>query len=384
MKTVEFSIYAAAMLAVAGLVTVTVPAMARASAPDVRSVDVAPAASAQARAARGIPNARRRSSRRPNRLYAYAFVSSYYDDNVFDYSDADRAQFQSATVPLSRFPISNLSDVVTNVSGRLNYLWNARRRSNWRARLSYNGHFYTNNGEKTYHEFEGSLRRKKRRGLVELAVGITPDYYLRHLYWRGSLGPPPGVKYAPASMARYVVALRGRRRLSRRWAIDVRGRFARRNYAAPFDERDNSTWTIGAGPVVRVSRRVEVDGRLALGFSSAAGANSTDPAAADISNNRLTVRTGMTWRMSRRVRLEEGVGYSHQRYTTGRVTDTYHYNRKDDEYWWHNELTLPRQGKVQPKVFFNYRRSSTTTEPGVADVGQYTGSRFGAQLTMYL
>ena len=152
----------------------------------------------------------KRRSRRANRFDAYAFVSSYYDDNVFDYSDADRARFDAATTPLSRFPISDLSDVVTRVAGRGSYLWKVRRRSYWRARLSYDGRLYANNGDKTYHELGVSLRRKKRRGSFELRAGYTPEYYLRHLFWRASLAPPPGVRHADLCLrSRYAHA--GRR-----------------------------------------------------------------------------------------------------------------------------------------------------------------------------
>ena len=321
---------------------------------------------------------RRRRPRRRTRFDARVRLGGYYDSNVFDYSDADRATFEGATAPLPRFPISSLGDYVTTVAARADWTRRTARRTAWRLRLRYDGRLHVRNGERDRHGFGLELRRRGRHSETTLSTSLTPRIYLRHLYARSQAA------YAPAEFLKAKASLTVARRVARRTWWRVFTGFARRDYDAPFDERDNDTWSAGTGLERAVGRRVRLDASVAMSWSSAAGAGSPDSLATDISNRRFTVRGGLDWVLGGGLRLTESLAFSHQSYTTGRVADRFHHGRTDDELYWKNALWLPRQGRLRPRVFVDYRRAATSTGPGVPDVGQFTGLRVGAVVTVYL
>ena len=135
---------------------------------------------------------RRRRPRRRTRFDARVRLGGYYDSNVFDYSDADRATFEGATAPLPRFPISSLGDYVTTVAARADWTRRTARRTAWRLRLRYDGRLHVRNGERDRHGFGLELRRRGRHSETTLSTSLTPRIYLRHLYARSQAA------YAPA------------------------------------------------------------------------------------------------------------------------------------------------------------------------------------------
>lgn len=324
-----------------------------------------------------------RASERDRALDGYCFVSSYYDNNVFSYSDQDRDRFAAGDTTSGRYPIEDLFDYVTTLAARGDYRWNIHDQSMWRARLLYDGTFYALNTDRTSHRFGASLERQLPRANVTLSGNYTPDYYLRHLYWRPMPGRPAGVRYAAAQYDKFVVGVDGDIRLSHTVNGLMTMGFARRNYDYPFDERDNDTYSFGAGVDVAAHPRLDLSLLLSADLSNASGADSTSPVVADISNNRYGFKVTGSWRMSRWLRFVQSFDYGHQVYTSDKVADISHFDRRDDEIETTSELRVINLGGWQPQAYFQYRASTSTVPPGIAEFGQYTAFRFGLQVTYY-
>ncbi len=328
---------------------------------------------------------RRHKSRRPrHRFDGYAYLGLYYDDNVFNYSDSDRQTFEGRTQPLERFPIESLDDFVAVPAVRVDYLWKIRRHSDWRVRAMADAQIYTSNTIKNYSRFGLSLRRRVRDGSVALALRYTPSYYLRHLFWRQMPERPAGVRFAAAQFNKFSLALDSRYNFSPAWVGLFGFDFAYRNYDFPFDERDNSTYSIAAGARYRASRALRLKFLASVGWSRAKGPNQVPGALADISNNQYGFQGGFTWRISGGLRLDETLVYSHQSYTTSNPLDTAHFDRRDKDIHWSNRLYWRIDRHWQPQVFYVYRNSSTSVDsPLYFDVGQYRGNRAGVQVNYF-
>lgn len=317
-------------------------------------------------------------------LDGYVFVSGYYDDNIFNYSDADRETFKNRSGSLERFPIESLDDFVLTPAARGDYLWEVRRHSNWRIRAQIDGRLHLNNTSRNYARMGLSLRRRSRRGSVEFSLGYTPNYYLRHLYWRPMPNRPVGVRFAAARFDKYSIQLSARRDLSRKTSGLAELEFARRNYDFPFDERDNSTVSLTAGVRHETSRvlRIELEGSSA--WCAAKGPSGVPGALADVSNNQYGVRAGLRWKFSRGWRLVETLAYTHQGYTSNDPADVAHYDRKDHDVDWSNRLYWRIDRNWQAQLYYRHRSSSTSVSaPLYFDVGQYTAQRVGMQVNYF-
>jgi hypothetical protein len=327
------------------------------------------------------PNAIAQSSNR--NLDGYGFISGYYDNNVFSYSDQDRQRFEAGDSAGGKYSFESLGDYVTTLALRGDYQWNVRKHSMWRARLLYDGSYYARNTERTNHRVGMSLQRLLRHSEITLDASHTPNYYLRHLYWRPMPERPAGVRYAPAVYDRFAIGADGRTRLAR--AVDgvVAVGFTYRDYEFPFDERDNNAYSLGSGVDVAIHPRLDTSIRLVVDVTRADGADASDPAIEDISNNRYGVQLRGAWRMSRSVRFVQAFDYGHQVYTTSNVADIAHHDRRDDEFESTSELGMVALDGWQPQIFFQYRASTSTTPPGIAEFGQYTAVRYGLQITYY-
>lgn len=327
----------------------------------------------------------RQKSTLGSKFDGYVIVNAYYDDNVFDYSGTDRMLRDTAVVAPSRFAIDELGDYVTDVALRLDRVWERGRRSSWRIRLRYDADLYARNTFRNYHQFGAELRRETRRTYFEGSFRWLPKFYLRDLYWRPMPGRPLGVTYAPAGFTKYSYRLEFGRRLARHLDGRTWLTINRRDYDYPFDERDNTTFGGGIRIDRRFSRRLSANLRFELGFSDAAGADSISATVVDVSYHSRLAGGEVQIHLDRGRNLDftQSVRYEHQTYTTGRVTDTYHYGRQDDEYELESQLTWRPHPHWQPRLFYNYRKATTTTAPGASDVGAFTGNRVGLQLIHY-
>jgi len=329
-----------------------------------------------------------RRVKRPAKIDGYITLSSYYDDNVFSYSDSDRTVFSSQTKP-ERFPIDQIDDVVTSVSARGDIVWSRKRRSNWRMRVRYDASVYQNNTFRNNNQFGVELRRKKRHSYTELSILWTPNYYLRHLFWsptKGSvLRTATDPTYVAANLSKVGFYLEREQRLARRLYGRITLGYVIKNYGAPFDERDNNSFSVAARLRKVFSRRFEgyVGGFVGSVNSSASDYNVAG--IADVGNTETGFRGGFELKLDKRGRLRwnESFTYAHQSYNTSDIGDVFHYNRSDNEVRWGNRLTWRVHPHWQPRVFYTLRNSSSNVQPGVSDVGAFSSNRFGVQILHY-
>jgi len=325
----------------------------------------------------------RRSARKS--FQSYFTVSEYYDNNIFDYSDAARSEFDSLTSRSSKYPIKNLADYVTSVGLRVDYCLDPDAKWQWHIRGRYDANLYARNHYRDYNQWGLELRSGTRSGYATFAFRWLPKYNLRTLYWRKMPQRPTGVRYAAADFSRLSYSLE----LAARFSTALDGRLAletrRNNYVFPFDERDNTTRTAEAQLTLQLSRRWETYLQVNLGQTAAAGKDSVSGKVEDVSNNESSVEAGIQWKVDHRGRVvaSTSAAYDHQRYTTGKLADTHHYRRIDNEFNWDIDLSWRLHRLWQPEIFYKHRRSTSSTPSSAIDVGSFSGYRLGLQLVHY-
>jgi len=331
---------------------------------------------------------RRKRVKRPTKLDGYVKISSYYDDNVFSYSDSDRTLFTNRVKP-ERFPIDQLDDIVTAVAARGDVVWNRKRRSYWRMSVRYSASLYQNNTFRNNNQFGVELRRKKRHSYTALSAVWTPNYYLRHLFWssrKASILRQPGdPTYVAANLSKVGFFIEREQRLARRFYGRLKVGYVRKNYGAPFDERDNTTFSVAGRLRKILSRRVEVYASGAIASISSSASDYNVAGISDISNTETKFRGGFEVKLDKRGKLvwNESFSYTHQSYTTSDTADVFHYNRADNEVRVGSRLTWSVHPRWRPRIFYTLRNSTSNVPVGVSDVGAYSSNRFGLQIVHY-
>ncbi len=148
------------------------------------------------------------------RLDANLSFSEFYDNNIFDYSDAAKFMYDTANGSSPRFPIRSLSDRVSDIGTRVDLQVGTRRSLVCRVRLRYDARVYDRNRYRSYNQFGLELRLSKRHSYLELSSRYLPKYNLRSLYWRRMAQRPSGVRYAAADYSRQTFGIEVGARIS--------------------------------------------------------------------------------------------------------------------------------------------------------------------------
>lgn len=324
------------------------------------------------------------SRRSRSRLHLYGYMTEGFDNNILNYSDNDRALFDS--VPSNqRFGISSLNDRATTIAARLTYEYGRRKRGMWRLRLKGDATFFALNSFRRYTQWGAEVRRIIGHSYAELSFGWLPKFNLRNLYWRPMVGRPIGVRYAAADFGRLTYGLEFGTALTPRLDGRVNLDLGFSNYKFPFDERDNSTVTESARLTYEVSRRANIYGGFGLAQSRAAGRDSANALVKDISYNARLAEFGLRFKCDSRGRIiaSGSIDYQHQNFRSAKPLDVSHYRRIDDDYEFNSSLSWRLSDYFQPEFSYSYRLTRSNVVSSSADFGSYSAHRIGLQVTAY-
>ena len=319
-----------------------------------------------------------------SRLHWFGFQTESFDNNMLNYSDEDRALFDS--LPSSqRFAISSLDDRATSIGARLTFDYGRRKTGLWRLRLKGDATFFALNSYRRYTQWGVELRRVVGRSYGELSFGWLPKFNLRNLYWRPMPGRPIGVRYAAADFSRVTFGLELGTALTSRLDGRINLQLGASNYKYPFDERDNSTVTESARLTYDLSKRATVYGGFGFAQSRAAGRDSVNALVKDVSYNARLAEVGVRFKCDRRGRViaSSSLDYQHQDFQSAKPLDLSHYQRVDDDYEFSTSLSWHASENFQPELNYSYRTSKSNVTSSAADFGSYSAHRFGLQMTAY-
>jgi hypothetical protein len=318
------------------------------------------------------------------RFHFSGFLSESYDNNILNYSDHDRALFDSTVVPAGRFGINHLDDYVTEIGGRLT-AESGKRHNALRLRLKFDGTLFSNNSFRHYAQWGLEVRKNIKRSYLELSFSWLPKFNLRNLYWRPMASRPFGVRYAPADFGRLSYELEFGTAVTSRLDLRLVGGLGLSNYNYPFDERDNSTVTEQVKGSYDLSRRATLSASLGLAQSRAAGRDSTNAIVKDVSYNAWLAGLSARFKCDRKGKTiaSTSFNYQHQSYLSNKALDVSHFERIDHDYEFTLSLSSRLTSYFQPELSYGYRSTSSNVVTSAADFGSYTAYRFGLQVTAY-
>lgn len=323
-----------------------------------------------------------------------AGLTTLYDDNILQYSDAQLQAFDPTLNP-ARFAIETPGDAVFHPSLALG--WEIDRGHGRRHALGLRteGDYHGRDGTADFHSIGADWRESfQHERRLSLGYYFLPNYYLRQLYDEDWTAVPAAVRYHPAQFDLHIASAGWSERAGRDRRLDLAYQFERRSYDADFRERDSDTHqgTVRFG-WRRLPRGSQIDLWSGLRMSHAAGNDGDDtlgvvPDDADISYHGVLGGAGGRMDLAKAGAWSFLGDLSYQietrSFVSDRTADRYHFGRHDLL----NAVEVGVRGvhasRWSLRAFYRFENNAATlgsSAPPSSDVGSYRENQVGLAIT---
>jgi len=314
-------------------------------------------------------------------------VSSLYDDNILQYSDAQLLVFDSGLKP-AQFSINSSDDLLLKPSASLTWENAMGRRRSRSVRLRFGGEFHKENATADFRSYSAQWREsfsKDRR--LSLSGFWLPGFYLRQLYDEDFVPALPGFsKYRRTEFDLGIGSISWRQRIAGKTRAEIGYQYEHRAYNQDFLERTSSTHQGEFGVEwYRLPSRgsLNVHGGYRASNAKAVDADgiADDP---DVSYHgpiaglgwRMELARGNAWRLGADLGYELGK----RSYTSSLASDKYHQNRDDTSSTVDFGLrySLPPHWALRGLYRFDHNSAKLgSLAPPTSDTGSYTENQVG-------
>ncbi len=289
-------------------------------------------------------------------------LTSYYTDNLLEYSDEQIRQFDAGTAP-THYAIRSIGDDVWRPS--LSFTWKTDRpRGRGREiRLRGSGEFH--GSDKTADFRSASLAWRESFGAgrqLSLSGSYIPAYYLRQLLDEDV--PSGGVtRYRRAEFSLFVGSVGWRQRLARRMRGELGYQFEHRGYNDAFPERTSNTHQGEAGVewTRRGGSRLEVHGGYRKSVAKADDSDAIPNDDADVGYHGLLAGIGGRVTILDQPRFRAGLygafEIATRTYDSDLPGDVSHYGRDDTRQSYEVGLRGEPSARFTARGFFRHEKN---------------------------
>lgn len=296
------------------------------------------------------------------RLRLNVGLTSYYTDNLLQYSDEQIRQFDAGTAP-THYSIGSIGNGVWRPSVSLTWETARPRGRGREIRLRGSGEFH--GSDKTADFRSASLGWRESLGAgrqLFLSGSYIPSYYLRQLFDE-DIPSGGGTRYRRAEFSLFIGSVGWRQRLARRVRGEVSYQFEHRGYNEAFPERTSNTHQGEAG--VEWSRRggsrLEVHGGYRKSVAKADDADAIPNDDADVGYHGLLAGVGGRVTFLRQPRFRAGLygacEFATRSYDSDLPSDASHYGRDDTRQTFEVGLRGEPGARFTARGFFRHEKN---------------------------
>lgn len=305
-------------------------------------------------------------------LRASVGVKIRFDDNVFQYSDANLGRYDRT---LAKFAtIESTDDIIVTPSLDVRAVWKGRYSTRVFAGVDLNR--YTNNTARSSETYTvGLAQNLSKADTLTLRYRFVPT----HFGWRLADPPNQTVTYSDADLSTSSWRLSLDHDFTRDLSGEVFGSRDFRNYDAPFNHRDLTATEVGISGTMRWRPVVSVQARLAREIGDAEGSGDAT-INSDTSYKQWTFGIEPTFSPTPDLDLGLRYRYEQRDYTSALAADADHFERRDRSNAVGLDGALTVAKKVRLRAAYDHiKRSVTTVAPAAnLDFGNYTEQRVTA------
>ncbi len=319
-----------------------------------------------------------------HRVFSGSLVlSETYDDNILGYS-ADDLRLMAVDPQPAKFGIRSPGDFRTSVDLRADFAPTLFNSDPTRLRFSFGADLFARNPLENYETYGLALKQNFwRKNYLQIGSRHIPHFYLRNLWFSDSTLLRH--EYLEAVFARQSYFCEVGRAFSRYFSVSLGYRHEKTDFNSEFDERD----TIANAFLGDVSLGTRKAVAMHLGYThkgSRAEGRNMAPAKEDVSNKTDRVSLGLDFGLLQDrgspLSFAPLFVFEHQTYTTSRISDKYHYGRRDDYYRISSELSYRWNREVEQSLRYSYEWNRTNIGETL-DAGNYEANKASLGFTFF-
>lgn len=299
-------------------------------------------------------------------------VDSFYDDNVFQYSEENVDAFDPSR---NKFEgLNSPDDVVYQALGSLEY--RPRKFRGVSILLSAAPRFFQRNTDKNYQVYSIRWEQDFSRNYTwMLRYSFLPRFFQLRL----SDPPNQNLTYANAFYQRQTITTELERQFGRRWAGSVFAEFGWKHYNDPFPEQDSRVTLVGIGSSFRANRKFRLNFDTAFDRGIAEGKGDTT-INYDTSYRRWSISVRPVYRFARRYSLNGEVEFDWKHYTSDLLRDRNHFHRNDTTKVYEVQLIASLTTQVDARIEFERIHRDSNRENANLDFANFDENRFSGGL----
>ena len=303
------------------------------------------------------------------RLRTNVGLTSYYTDNLIQYSDEQIRQFDAGTAP-THFSIGSVGDGVWRPTLSLTWETDRPHGGGREIRLRGSGEFHGNDKTADFRSVSLAWRESFGSGRqLSVSGSYIPSYYLRQLFDE-DVPSGDGTSYRRAEFSLLIGSVGWRQRLARRLRAEVTYQFEHRGYTGDFPERTSNTHQGEAG--VEWSRRggtrLELHGGYRKSIAKADDSDAIPDDDANIGYHGLLAGTGGRVTVLNQPRFRAGLYGAYEiatrSYDSDLPGDVSHYGRDDTRQTVEVGLRGEPGARLTARGFFRRERNRAGFPPG--------------------
>ena len=323
-------------------------------------------------------------------------LTTAYDSNLLQYSNAQIDQFESGSHP-DRFSIETRDDLAWSPELSLAWELDSGRGRRHLVRVRGSGEFHQKDATADFRAVSLTWRESFRGGRrLTLAAYALPSFYLRQLFDPDAVPAFSGLsRYRRAQFGLDIASASYRQALPGPLEIEAGYQYERRRYVAGFRERDSGTHQ--AELAVGVSKaRAALEGRALYRDANAKAEDGDGTAGDDVDVGYHGPGGGITGRIefARRGRMrlagDLALEGERRRFDSNRALDPFHRDRTDVRFAVESGLRIRLVRRAQARAFWRYETNDARLGARASasnDAGSYrehrVGLAFDATLTLW-
>jgi hypothetical protein len=295
-------------------------------------------------------------------------VDSFYDDNIFQYSEENVDAFNPS---LNKFEgLDSPDDVVYQVLGSLEY--QPRRLRGVSILFSAAPRFYQRNTDKSYQVYSVRLEQDFSNDYTFL---LRYTFLPRFFQLRTADPPNQSRTYSNAFYQRQTIGTELEKQFSEQWTSSLFAEFGWKHYNDVFPEQDIKVMLVGIGSSFRANRKFRLNFDTTYDRGIAAGKGDTT-VNYDTSYRRWSVSVRPVWRFARRFSLNGEIEFDWKQYTSDLLRDRNHFHRNDTTKVYDVQLIASITNQVDARIEFERIHRDSNRENANLDFANFDENRF--------
>ena len=323
-------------------------------------------------------------------LSGLVIFKTAYDDNIFQYSDSEKNDFENGIDP-ERYPIETTDDLIFTTVFDLDYKTRLKGHTTLLS-ARFTQYQYWQNKDKDYESFSFSaIQYFSPKTTIRFNYYFLPEKYFRHYYDEDLSATLTASAFVPFAYKEHQFSL-GLSHSFKKIDLKLYTKYGFELYEENFREYDSDFFTAGLSGDLKLTRKIGLFADVSYIKCNSKGYDQVGERAStsddrDYSHEQNNYLAGIRFQLPKIAKKSNQVSFSGEFrkrvFTTDKTSDNYHYQREDDDLQLEAEYTLQinKSWSLELSTQFTQRDVDVPLQQEIQEVKDFTRKRVEISVT---